>query len=168
MYDFLKANNQDCLVVSPNSIPKPACERVKNNRIDSETIVQQLKSNNLTSIRVPEGPYRELRHLIKTREYYTQLRIRARQRIKALLLFEHLYDLIKDPGRNWSNRYFGILRKLPCSNETVRFKLDKILEDHDYAIKQLLNMHRQIKDFIQKHVEMEKSVTVPITFQSTE
>ena len=94
LYDFLKANNQDCLVVSPNSIPKPACERVKNNRIDSETIVQQLKSNNLTSIRVPEGPYRELRHLIKTREYYTQLRIRARQRIKALLLFEHLYNLI--------------------------------------------------------------------------
>ena len=100
LYDYLKSHNCDCLVVSPSAIPKPSNERVKNNKIDSQTIVRHLKSNNLTSIRVPVGPYRQLRHLVKTREHYTMKRKKARQRIKALLLFENLYPYMKESDKN--------------------------------------------------------------------
>lgn len=149
LYDFLTAHNCDCLVVSPSAIPKPSTERVKNNRIDSQTIVQYLKSDNLTSIRVPVGPYRQLRHLVNIREHYTVKRKKARQRIKALLLLEYLYPHIKESDTNWSAGYIKELRTLVC-NEAVRFKMDMLLEDLDYARMQLLAIHHKIKTFIKK------------------
>ena len=64
LYDFLSAKKQDCLVVSPAAIPKASNQKVKNNRIDSQKIAEELKAGNLIPIRVPQGAYRELRHLV--------------------------------------------------------------------------------------------------------
>lgn len=72
LYDYLKSKKCDCVVISPNSIPRAPNEKVKNNRIDSQKLVWHLLSNDLKPIRVPEGPYRELRHLVKIREEYTE------------------------------------------------------------------------------------------------
>ncbi len=82
LHDYLTQKNVPCLVVSPLSIPKASNERVKNNRIDSDKIAQHLRSGDLKTIRVPQGPYRELRHLVKTRENYSSNRKVAKQRIK--------------------------------------------------------------------------------------
>ena len=157
LYDFLTSHNCDCLVVSPSAIPKPSTERVKNNRIDSQTIVQHLKSDNLISIRVPVGPYRQLRHLVNIREHYTIKRKKARQRIKALLLLEYLYPYIKESDTNWSAGYIKELRTLAC-NEAVRFKMDMLLEDLDYARMQLLAIHHKIKSFIKKYDSIKKNI----------
>ncbi len=157
LYDYLKSHNCDCLVIPPSAIPKPPNERVKNNRIDSRTIVQHLKSDNLTFIRVPVGPYRQLRELVKTREHYANQRKKARQRIKALLLFENLYPYIKEPETNWSNRYINNLKIIEC-NEVVRIKLDMLLEDLDYARKQLLAIYRQMKAFVSKYDSISRNV----------
>ena len=94
LYDHLRSQNIDCMVVSPNSIPKPSNEKVKNNRIDSQKIVKYLRSGHLKSIRVPTGPYRELRHFIQIRADYASKRKVARQQIKSLLLFEIFLEIL--------------------------------------------------------------------------
>ena len=68
LYDYLCSKNQECLVVSPLSIPKAPNQRVKTNRIDSQKITEELRAGKLQSIRVPQDRYRELRHLINLRE----------------------------------------------------------------------------------------------------
>lgn len=142
LYDYLSANKQDCLVVSPLSIPKAANQKVKNNCIDSRKIAQELKAGKLTSIRVPQGAYRELRHLINARENYAHNRKTAKQRIKSLLLYTNLCSVLKNTEQNWSNSYIQTLKKLPCS-DGVRQSLNMLLADLDYARKQTLFILRK-------------------------
>lgn len=156
LYDYLSSKECDCFVVSPNSIPKASNEIVKNNKLDSRKITQYLKSGQLKSIRVPEGPYRELRHLVRIRENYASNRKVAKQRIKALLLFENLYPQLKDPDSNWSNSYIKELKVIPCS-DAVRTRLDMLLMDLDYARKQLLISHRNLRNFMKERSSVHKN-----------
>ena len=155
LHDYLSAKKQDCLVVSPLSIPKAPNQKVKNNRIDSRKIVEELKSGKLKSIPVPQGPYRELRHLINLRDNYTHNRKVAKQRIKSLLLYTYLYSGLKDIGQNWSNNYIQVLKELPCSN-AVRQRLNMLLMDLDYARKQTSSILRQLRTFIKSHKEIQQ------------
>ena len=155
LHDYLSAKKQDCLVVSPLSIPKAPNQKVKNNRIDSRKIVEELKSGKLKSIPVPQGPYRELRHLINLRDNYTHNRKVAKQRIKSLLLYTYLYSGLKDIEQNWSNNYIQVLKELPCSN-AVRQRLNMLLMDLDYARKQTSSILRQLRTFIKSHKEIQQ------------
>ena len=70
LYDYMTARQQPCLIVSPLAISKAPNQKVKNNRIDSAKIAEELKAGKLHSIRVPQGAYRELRLLVESRENY--------------------------------------------------------------------------------------------------
>ena len=150
LHDYLTDKKLPCLVVPPISILKAANDRVKNNRIDSEKIAQQLRSGELKSIRVPQEVYRELRHLVRIRENYAQSRKAAKQRIKALLLSAYLYPALKDVEHNWSNHYIQELKQLVCS-QAVRQRLDMLLMDLDYARRQTLFILRELKTFCETH-----------------
>jgi transposase len=126
LHDYLKEQDVPCLVTPPASIPKAPNEKVKTNRIDSNKITEELMSGKLKSLRVPEGAYRELRNLVKVRENYARVRKGAKQRIKALLLSENLYPLLKDADIKWSSRYMKELRSIQCS-PAVRNRLDMLL-----------------------------------------
>lgn len=157
LYDYLSAKKQDCLVVSPLSIPKAPNQKVKNNRIDSQKITEELKAGKLISIRVPQGSYRALRHLINLRENYAHNRKVAKQRIKSLLLYTSLCSSFKDIEQNWSNNYIRVLKDLPCSN-VVRQRLNMLLMDLDYARKQTLSILQQLRAFVKLHREIQEYV----------
>lgn len=157
LYDYLSAQGQKCLVVAPLSIPKAQNQRVKNNRIDSQKITEELKSGKLKSIRVPEGNYRELRHLIKLRENYTYTCKKTKQRIKSLLLYENLHHYFKGIKQNWSSNYIRILKQLPCS-EATRQRLNMLLMDIDYARKQNLFILRQLRQFVKTHKDIRQHI----------
>ncbi len=163
LYDYLTEHKYDCFVVSPNSIPSPFNETVKNNRLDSRKIVEYLASGLLHSIRVPKGMYRELRNLVRARENCAAARKKAKQRIKSLLLFEHLEQFVKEDSTNWSRKYIQNLKTIPC-NESVRVRLDMLLEDLEYARKQLLAILKRLKEFVKrdpdigKYIEYMKSI----------
>jgi len=150
LHDYLKAKEIPCLVVSPLSIPKAPNERVKNNRIDSKKLAQQLQSGRLKSIRVPQGDYRQLRHLVKTRENYARLLKASKQRIKALLLVAHIDSHIKENDQNWSQNYIHQLTTISCDSG-VRQSLDMLLSDLQYARKQTLMIHRALKTFFKSN-----------------
>jgi len=155
LYDYLKERNQPCLMVSPLSIPKAPNSRVKTNRIDSEKLAVELRGGKLTSIRVPEGPYRELRHMTTARANYARSRMIARQRIKGLLLFTHLSTGLPENAENWSRRHIEELKKLSCS-PAVRLRLDMLLNDLEYARKQTLSVIKQLKIFCNDHREIDR------------
>lgn len=147
LYDYLSERRENCLVVSPLSIPKAPNQKVKNNRLDSQRIVDELQAGKLTSIRIPRGEYRELRHLINLRENYVCHRKAAKQRIKSLLLFAQLNHALRDTEQNWSNRYLQALKQLPCS-AAERQRLDMLLMDLEYARNQTLTVLRQLQDIV--------------------
>lgn len=153
LHDYLTQKGIHCLLISPLSIPKASNQRVKNNRIDSEKIAHHLRAGALKTIRVPQGPYRELRYLVKTRENYANNRKVAKQRIKALLLSANLYHLLKDTNSKWSRSYIKGLHEIPCS-DAIRYSLDMLLMDLEYARKQTLDIHRLIKSFCENNNEI--------------
>lgn len=157
LHDYLAQQGQPCFVVSPLSIPKAKNDKVKNNRIDSEKLSTYLRTGELKAIRVPYGPYRELRHLINMRENYVCTRKAAKQRIKALLLSTYLYPALKDVEQNWSNNYIQHLKKLICT-PTVRQRLDMLLMDLDYARKQTLSIFKQLRLFSKEFPEIKQNV----------
>lgn len=150
LHDYLSGKDITCLITSPASIPKAPNQRVKTNRIDSVKLTEHLVSGKLKPIRVPEGPYRELRDLVKIRENYARDRKASKQRIKALLLYANLYPALKDADGNWSSAYIEELRHIHCSY-AVRQRLDMLVEDLEYARKKLLSVHRMIKSFCLEH-----------------
>jgi len=153
LHDYLAEKNLDCLVVSPLSIPKAPNQKVKNNRIDSQKLVDELRAGKLKSIRVPQDMYRELRHLINLRENYVDYRKSSKQRIKALLLYAHLDYVFKDAEQNWSNNYIQALEQLPCS-PAMRQRLDMLLMDLEYARKQTSVILRQLRAFVESSPEI--------------
>lgn len=155
LYDYLNENNIPCVVIPPASIPKASSERVKNNRIDSEKIGDTLMSKRLNTIRVPEGIYRELRHLTNIRENYAYMRKAAKQRIKALLLYTNLHNAIRDSDNNWSNRYIKELKNLECS-PAVRSRLNMLLDDLEYAREKILSTHKMLKTFRKDNPEIDR------------
>mgnify|MGYP001615439922 CR=1 FL=1 len=157
LHDYLTSNQCACVVVSPASIPKASSEKVKTNKLDSQKIAHCLSTDQLKPIRVPNIPYRELRHLVKIHENYTDnIRI-AKQRIKALLLYENLYPHIKDSKDNWSSAYIKVLKALPLS-DTIRHRLDALLLDIDYNRRQLVSNRSYLKEFLKRHPDICKNI----------
>jgi transposase len=153
LYDYLTEKDILCLVTSPASIPKPSNQKVKNNRIDSTLITKHLMSGDLKPIRVPQGPYRELRDLVKIRNQYATDRKTAKQRIKAYLLYKNLYPALKDPDSNWSSKYISDLKQIECSF-AERQRLSMLIEDLEYARNKLLSVQRTLRSFCRENDEI--------------
>lgn len=150
LYDYMRKKKQPCLIVSPLSIPKAPNQKVKTNRIDSVKLAQELKSGNIKAIRVPEGPYRDLRYLVESRENYAKMQRIAKQRIKSLLLHTNLNTQLIDADKHWSNRYIKQISDLECSYG-VRTRLNMLLVDLEYARVQTLNILNNLKKFFKEH-----------------
>ena len=151
LYDYMKARHQPCIVTSPVTMRKAPNEVVKTNRLDSAKLAQELRAGGLKSVRVPEGAYRELRQLVKSREEYVASRKAAKQRMRSLLLYGHL-ETEMDEG-NWSGRHIAALKTLAC-DESTRLRLDMLLSDLDYARRQTAAILLGLKRFFKKHTEL--------------
>ena len=157
LHDYLSQKDILCLITAPASIPTARNEKVKNNRIDSVKITDHLMSGKMKPIRVPQGPYRELRDLVKICENYAKDRKVAKQRIKALLLYSNLYPALKEPDANWSCNFIKELKQIDCSF-AVRHRLDMLIEDLEYARRKLLSVHRTLKSFCRENDQINQYI----------
>jgi transposase len=155
LYDYLIEKEIVCFVTSPASIPKAPNERVKTNRIDSGKIAEYLMSGEFKPIRVPIGPYRELRDLVKIRDRYVCDRKAAKQRIKSLMLYKNLHHAVQPEGSRWSRAYLQELERVECS-PAVRQRLDMLLEDLSYARNQLALIQRKLRQFCREHADIDE------------
>lgn len=162
LYDGLEAQAYRCLIASPSMIPKAPGQRVKTNRLDSRGLSENLRGGQLKSIHVPSPVYRELRHLTQLRDILVSEGVAMKLRIKSLLLFEGIAFPPAPPGSQWSFMVKAKLRKLECSN-SVRFKLDQLLDSLEFAEKQVFKATKEIRRFCQNDPELSQCIKYLMT-----
>jgi transposase len=162
LYDGLVAEAYCCLIAAPSMIPKAPGQRVKTNRLDSRALSESLRGGQLKSIHVPSRVYRELRHLTQLRDTVVSEAAAMKQRIKSLLLFEGIEFPPAPRGSQWSFMVRKQLRELPCSN-TVRFKLDRLLESLEFNEKQVVKATKEIRRFCRNDPELSQSIKYVMT-----
>jgi transposase len=109
---------------------------------------------------VPSEIYRQLRHLVGLRQQYVEDQKQAKQRIKALLLFENIKLSKADSlsSSYWSARFLQALRNIPLP-EHLRFKLDLLLEDLQHARDRLLLIHKRLRQTCQNEEALQKNIS---------
>jgi len=162
LYDGLVAQAYRCVIASPSMIPKAPGQRVKTNRLDSRGLAENLRGGQLKSIHVPSPVYRELRHLTQLRDTFVREVVAMKLRIKSLLLFEGIPFPPAPPGSQWSLTVKATLGTLACSN-TVRFKLDRLLDSVAFSEKQVRKTTQEIRHFCRTDPELSQCIQYLLT-----
>jgi transposase len=86
LYRELRQRGYHCEIAAPSMIPRRAGERVKNDRRDCIRLAELWRSGELKPIWVPDEAHEAVRDLCRAREDAVQMRLKARQQLKAFLL----------------------------------------------------------------------------------
>lgn len=157
LHDELVGQAYTCLVVAPSKVPRAPDERVKTNRLDSRKLAESLRGGQLRSIHVPTATYRELRHLVQLRDTHVGEVRASKFRIKALLLYEGIP--FPDAQERWTVAAMRNLQTLPCS-QTVRFKLDDLLETLHFHFQAAARATKQIRQYCRQEPELQQSISL--------
>lgn len=157
LHDELVSQDYTCVVAAPSKVPRAPGERVKTNRLDSRKLAESLRGGQLRGIHVPSASYRDLRHLVQLRDTHVKQLTASKLRIKSLLLFEGIP--FPDPQEKWTAPALRELRTLPCS-ETVRFKLDDLLQTLDFHFQAAARATKQIRQYCLHDPELQQSIEV--------
>jgi transposase len=155
LHDELVRRAYTCVVVAPSKVPRAPGERVKTNRLDSRKLAESLRGGQLQGIHVPSAVYRDLRHLVQMRDTHVRQLTSSKLRIKSLLLYEGI--AFPDPHEKWTARAMRELQTLACS-ETVRFKLDDLLDTLDFHFQAAARVTKQIRQYCLQEPELQQSV----------
>lgn len=157
LYDRLTQQGYACLVAAPSMIPTAPGARVKTNRIDSKKIAESLRGGQLKSVHIPSPVFRNLRHLIHLRDTAVRQAAAAKNRIKALLLFEGIPFPEAPLGSQWSLKVLAELKNLSCS-PTVRFKLNELTASLKFSQKQTFSAMKEIRRFCAQDQELKRYI----------
>ena len=163
LFDDIKKHHYDCLVTHPASISIPYNRIVKNNRLDSQSLAEQVKAGTLQGIRVPSEPFRNLRHLMSLRCDCAKTNRELKQKIRSLLLFEGASHLIPESAQAWNAHHRSKLTQIPLP-QAAAYKLKILAQNLELARLQLLEVHKQIRSFclsesvIQKNLQFLQSI----------
>jgi len=153
LYDQLTTLGYRCLIASASMIPTAPGQRVKTNRLDSKKIAEALRGGQIRSIHIPTDSYRKLRHLTGLRDTFVRQAAANKCRIKALLLFEGIPFPEAPPNSQWSRAVINQLRALVLE-DCVRFKLDSLLANLEFAEGKVLETTKEIRRFCRQDPEL--------------
>ncbi|HEX4164412.1 MAG TPA: transposase [Bryobacteraceae bacterium] len=108
MYDWLDDMSEEVLLAHPLKVRAIASARIKNDRIDSETLTHLLRANLIPAAHAPSREIRALRRVLRQRMFFVQVRTMLRNRIRALFA-QHSVKLPENEslytkGRAWLDR----------------------------------------------------------------
>jgi len=159
LFDDIRAKGYPCLVVAPSMVPTAPGLHVKTNRLDSIKLAEGLRGGQLKSIHVPNPTYRQLRHLVQLRDTCVRQATAAKNRIKALLLFEGIAFPEAPESSQWSKRVVAELKELPCEGKgAVRFKLSQLIANLEFAQGQTKNTVEEIYRFCKGDSDVNRCV----------
>lgn len=119
IYRQLTGVGIECVVIAPSMTPTKPGDRVKTDRRDAVNLARLLRSNDLTAIWVPDEDHEALRDLSRAVEAAQGDLMRARHRIRKLLLRQG----VRKPEEisSWSYRHQEWLHtvKLPRANQQI-------------------------------------------------
>ena len=158
LHDYLTGKDVSCIVISPASLPVAANSRVKTNGIDAGRITLHLKNGEARPVRVPDGQWRGLRELVRSRENYSKLQRLSKQRINSLLLAQSLTDIMEESDTApWSGRYIESLKSLECP-APVKIRLRHLIEDLSYAKTQSARVIKELRLYVASYPEVDKLI----------
>jgi len=135
LYRRLNQDGYDCIVTSPNRIPK-FDNKVKTDKRDAEKLARFLASGHLKTIAVPSSKIESQRRLLRQRGRLVKKQTRQKNEIKSFLF---LHDISKPSYiRNcWTKAYVGWLSELCFEFDSDTFLVAQMLE-HLVLIRQEL------------------------------
>ena len=157
LHDELTSRAYTCVVAAPSKVPRAPSERVKTNRLDGRKLAESLRGGQLRGIHVPTRCYRDLRHLVQLRDTHVRQLTASKLRIKSLLLYEGIP--FPENSEKWTARAMRELQTLPCS-ETVRFKLDDLLQTLDFHFQAAARATKQIRRYCLNDPELQQSINL--------
>jgi transposase len=86
LYRALSAQGYRCEVIAPSLVPRRPGERIKTDRRDCARLAELSRAGELKAIWVPDTAHEAMRNLWRAREDAVNLRLKARQQLKAFLL----------------------------------------------------------------------------------
>lgn len=153
LYDALVQAGERCLVAAPSMVPKAPGQRVKNNRLDAYGLAKNLRGGQIDGIKVPSMEYRDLRHLVQSRDTCVRETSRWKQRIKSLLLLEG----IDFPAERWSKSTTEELLVIEC-RPVVRSKLDSLIASMERAKEQVQEASQQLSRYCKSNEELNRNL----------
>ena len=126
LYRQLKRDGYDCIVTSPNRIPK-SDNKVKTDKRDAEKLARFHAAGHLKSIAVPSPSAESDRRVLRQRNRWVKKQTRQKNEIKSFLF---LHDITKPDfvKTSWSKAYMDWLGSLTFQYASDTFILRQMLE----------------------------------------
>jgi len=159
IYRQLSKLGIECVVVAPSMIPKKPGDRVKTDRRDATNLARLLRSNDLTPIWVPDEEHEALRDLSRAVEAAQGDLMRARHRVRKLLLRQ---GISKPEGMSsWTQRHRDWLHavKLPRDNQRV------VLREMLLTIEQARERRQRLEAELEHSVEFSPLADIILAWQ---
>lgn len=121
----------ECVVVAPSLVPRKPGDRVKTDRRDALKLAQMLRNQSLTAIWVPDESHEALRDLSRAVEAAQGDLVRARHRIRKLLLRQGMRP--PEGIRPWTYRHREWLDRVSFSYPSQQVTFREMLLTLDQA-----------------------------------
>lgn len=115
-----------CEVVAPSLIPKKSGERVKTDRRDALQLARLYRFGELTPAWVPDREQEAMRDLAWAREDMKAIELKARQRLRAFLLWYG--KIYKDGKCRLTKAHFRLLADLKFDAPVQQFVLQECVD----------------------------------------
>jgi transposase len=86
IHRYLTAQGEDCVIVSPSSMPTRSGDRIKTDRRDSQALARLHRAGELSAIHIPTAGDEAIRDWVRAREDAVGVSTQAKHRVKAFLL----------------------------------------------------------------------------------
>jgi transposase len=137
------------IVINPADVPTTQKEHLqKDDPTDSRKLARSLRSQELTSIYIPQLSSLGDRTLVRLRASLVSDMVRYKQRIKSLLYFYGISfpEEFKKPHTHWSSRFMKWLREsVELAHETDRQSLQILVQQAEQQRRLLLEVTKKIK-----------------------
>jgi transposase len=151
IYEALRQQGVDCVVVHPADVPtKDKERRNRNDTVDARKLARGLRNGELTPLYVPSRKALEDRYLVRIQRQMVKKQTRCKNQIKASLSFYG--DIIPDDlvGARWSRHFIEWLEELSFQQESGKQALQVLLEELKHLRQSIAQLTRQIRALAQQ------------------
>lgn len=150
IYEELKKNEIDCIVINPADIPTTHKEKDrKTDKLDSRKLSRCHSHGELEGIYIHDRQTYEERSLIRTRESLVKEQTRCKNRIKGLMKFFGIEIKDEDIKTHWSHKYIKYLENLETEHLLAKTSLNIYLEELKNYRKLISNITKEIRKLSQ-------------------
>jgi len=143
LYDKLRADGIECIVVPPSLIPIESGNRVKTDKRDSYKLAKLLESNMLKKVWVLTPQQRADRQLVRTRRQITDHRSDVMRQIKSLLLFNSV-PIPLPASRHWGAAFTSWLRSFDFGREHLARSVHSLLDLYEYLTREKRTLTQEV------------------------